>query len=956
MAAEELDGERLPAARPNGGSVGAGWSVRGASCSALRSYTASKIDADMVLIYGRRSRLLNEECRSGSGPWAGQGDGGDLTSLTSETAVRTQAVAAKASVWADLLIDLSYRNNLLRYRETKTVTLRLSQAEPEAVRRVLDGESDKVRLRQLFPDPTMHAEACTRARGLRRKIVLFEEEQGLEVGYLAYGLLVVQSRTARTQDLRAPLLLRPLTLRASSPTEADYILEAREQFELNPVLLYALEREHGLADVVGAEQKLASIGVGAPDVETHLTQLAAALSEFLDEAGIEATVETMVAAGAFSFQKLKMVEDLRQSTDVLAHHDVIAAIAGHAPSAAALHDQIGDPFSGSDAIKPAAEFLVLDADSTQHAAIHTVLSGSHVVIDGPPGTGKSQTIANVIAELSARGKKVLFVAEKQAAIEAVTNRLSSVGLEHLVLDLHDSRTGGRQVSRQIAQALAQARQEPAPDVDDLHHRLASHRASAREYVTELHRIREPWQIAMFDAFTELSALGDAVLVRLGVDCLHQLEPHTRSMIEEQLRRFVDLGGWRWYRGESVWSGVQDADEAAVRSILVELDNLAGRSLQQAQTDITSLLTTAGLQQPDTYAGWQEVLDLLEGVARSVDRFGGDVYGPELDELYWATGPRAWRRTHHRDTSLLRRLRLVRRARRMHRDRRRDKKQLHNELRSAVAERDDWRTRATDGGLPVPVEGLSEVVANFRLLRTRLAAVGAFARLGGLDQDGAEAVQAAVDKMEGQRDDIFRLPELTRLRAHLEKLGLGRLLTELAVADATGDESVRAFKRSWYSTFRDHLRLQVPALARFAGAEHGRLVQEFRHNDARHLAANAKRVRHSVARHLRDVRESYPEQDSIIRKQATLKRGHLKPRMLVHKARDVLLALRPCWAMSPLVVSQVLPAEPIFDVVIFDEASQVRPEERSHLDHARTSACRRWRRQAVAADRHVPAAV
>jgi len=79
--------------------------------------------------------------------------------------------------------------------------------------------------------------------------------------------------------------------------------------------------------------------------------------------------------------------------------------------------------------------LVFDADASQQAAISRALAGTHVLIDGPPGTGKSQTIANIIAGMAAQGRRVLFVAEKRAAIEAVTERLAEADLAHLVFDL-----------------------------------------------------------------------------------------------------------------------------------------------------------------------------------------------------------------------------------------------------------------------------------------------------------------------------------------------------------------------------------------------------------------------------------------------------------------------------------------------------------------------------------------
>lgn len=82
-----------------------------------------------------------------------------------------------------------------------------------------------------------------------------------------------------------------------------------------------------------------------------------------------------------------------------------------------------------------------------------MLNGQHVVIQGPPGTGKSQTIANVIGAAAADGKRVLFVTEKRAAIEAVTERLAEVGLAELELDLHAQRISRQEVAQQVAKSL-----------------------------------------------------------------------------------------------------------------------------------------------------------------------------------------------------------------------------------------------------------------------------------------------------------------------------------------------------------------------------------------------------------------------------------------------------------------------------------------------------------------------
>ena len=157
-----------------------------------------------------------------------------------------------------------------------------------------------------------------------------------------------------------------------------------------------------------------------------------------------------------------------------------------------------------DSIKPDDEHLVHDANSSQHAAINAALAGHHLVIEGPPGTGKSQTIANIIAGASARGMRVLFVAEKRAAIEAVTNRLADTDLANLVLDMH-VRAGRtrRHVAAQLSTSLSRVSQEPPVDTSQLHRQLADRRQKLREYAAELHLPREPWGVSAFQVWEEL---------------------------------------------------------------------------------------------------------------------------------------------------------------------------------------------------------------------------------------------------------------------------------------------------------------------------------------------------------------------------------------------------------------------------------------------------------------------
>ena len=142
-----------------------------------------------------------------------------------------------------------------------------------------------------------------------------------------------------------------------------------------------------------------------------------------------------------------------------------------------------------DILEIREQHTVLPADFSQLRAIDTARRGSHLVIHGPPGTGKSQTITNLIATLLGEGKRVLFVSEKTAALDVVKRRLEGCDLGIFCLDLHSDRGRKSQVYRQLRNSLAETREIRAPDVsmDD----LVMLRNRLNRIVRLLHKRREP---------------------------------------------------------------------------------------------------------------------------------------------------------------------------------------------------------------------------------------------------------------------------------------------------------------------------------------------------------------------------------------------------------------------------------------------------------------------------------
>src|SRR5262249_44655800 len=165
-----------------------------------------------------------------------------------------------------------------------------------------------------------------------------------------------------------------------------------------------------------------------------------------------------------------------------------AAIAGDIEAQELLAgDEAAEPVLDA----PEQDYSVLDADSSQRSAIGAVLSGRSLVIHGPPGTGKSQTIANLIAALVARGRKVLFVAEKRAAIDAVLSRLKGVDLGDVVLDIHEGTRDRQRIARDLGDTLDLAERTPDPEVTGLHRRLVDRQRRLNQHVAALHHAPGP---------------------------------------------------------------------------------------------------------------------------------------------------------------------------------------------------------------------------------------------------------------------------------------------------------------------------------------------------------------------------------------------------------------------------------------------------------------------------------
>jgi hypothetical protein len=866
---------------------------------------------------------------------------------------RATRVAAARAAWTRHLVDLGGRNTLLWYRDLPTGTLDLTTAHPGGVASMMAGRPTK--LSELVREPAALEDARRRARAIAAKSRELAEERGILTCFLAVGMA---TWAARLPDGRpaprspaAPVLLRSCTLRPTGAAQGDYELDLGPELELNPVLVNYLKSEQGITLDEDAIEALTT-----PDAMFDPYPVYAALGAAC--AGVpDFSVTPRLVVGTFSYAKLPMVADLAAQGDALADHDVVAALAGDPDALRSVRSELDR--SRVDLDDPERDVLVLDADSSQQEAIEAVRSGSHLVVHGPPGTGKSQTIANLIASLSADGKRVLFVAEKRAAIDAVVGRLDRVGLGDLVLDLHAGAHGRRRVARELVDGLdrlARPDTPPArgkgatPASDPVTSRVtapgAARRAAADRltaHVRSLHEEREPWGITLHEVQEAVSSFAALPVpprsrIRLRGEVLAGLDRDELTAAASAVTTVASLADWDAAGAGDPWFGasLRTPDEAAEARERVE--RLSGGEVDDTARALADVFR--GIQLPDapTANDWGHVLATVGDVRDTLEVFRPDVFDIPLDDLVTATGSSAYRRSVGSELGWLDRWRLRRQARGLLRPGR-PPADLHEALSAASEQRVAWRQLAGSGGRPeIPVELDRARVAHAALVSdlawlddhlpgadTSGAATEADAVTRLLDLD-LPSLRTRVDALAAASGRLGVVPAVTTALDGLTASGLRPLVDDLRARAVPAELVTAEVEWVWWSSLSEEIAQRDPRVAAHDGRALTRSVGEFAEADRAVVGANAERVRAAVADRVADVVREHPEQETYLRAEGARARRLAPLRDLVTRCPDLVTAVRPCWVMSPLVVASVLPPGQWFDVVVFDEASQVPPAE------------------------------
>ena len=839
-------------------------------------------------------------------------------------------------------------------------------------------------------------------------------EGGANTLFLAIGFLSWRKSATEGRAYRAPLILLPVKLERRSVRAGVKLTLGEDEPRFNLTLLEMLRQDFKL-DIPELAGPLPSDQSGI-DVRAVWDLVRRAVR---DSAGFEVTSEVMLAT--FSFAKYLMWKDLTDRTEALKANPVVRHLLDNPREPYPCDLQPPRPEALDEQVGPADLFTPLPADSSQLAAVVGSARGCDFVLDGPPGTGKSQTIANMIAHNLALGRKVLFVAEKRAALDVVHRRLVAHGLGPFCLELHSNKASKLEVLKQLDSAWTAAEASPAEEWARRASELKTQRDALNSLVRALHQ-RHANGLTLHGALGRVVRDGAQHDLRLqwGQGVRHDVE--TLAAMREAARRlelnrpavegadaaaFAHVGRTAWSPGwqaelltaagalSSASASCAEARSGLLAALGVALagdaGSLAGLADLAAALPAASGIDLAFAFSPDAPAAIEHARAALPVIeAHRVEWAGLSVsYAPgaagrlpldtlaaqwaEAEQAIWplslmkksavvkALSPPGAKADPEHDLPRLQRLREI--------EARLDQlgAQAARVAGWAGAQTDtDRLTRVLDAAValriaiaraadtPAEVASLRAALrricvdANESLARPEGSVGRAAARFGETYAafrsalDGFETLAASpapvdhadlLDHLQAVcavlRDRAAQLNgwcAWRRARGTAEALGLQPLAAAVETRAIPAGSALDAFEVAYARWWSEGVVDDEPAVRDFNVAEQADRIERFRTLDDQFAQLTQQYIRARLCGAIPDkAARTQPPGFGSLAAQLRLQRPRKAVRQLVEEMGPALTTLAPCLLMSPLSVAQYLPPDAaLFDLVIFDEASQIAP--------------------------------
>ena len=873
----------------------------------------------------------------------------------------------------------------------------------------LSSESDKTLKADLTP-----SELQKRLFYIDQQSKTMVQEQGYNILYIALGFLEWIDKKKPRQKNLAPLILIPVALERKKVGNSFSLSWTGEDIQ-NNISIQAKLREAGI-ELPKFEQTSYIEGVNQ-----YLSEVKKAIRPFG-----KWDVKDDVALGFFSFTKFVMYNDLNPeswSKDVdLTKNELIQAIFN--PSKNVYEDTFEED-DVDEKLHYKTMYQVLDADSSQIAAIENVKAGHNLVVEGPPGTGKSQTIVNLIAELIAEGKTVLFVSEKMAALEVVKSRLDSVGLGKFVLELHSHKTRRKQLLKNLKKST-NVRSTRDLKLDQTLRKLENLRDQLDEYAEVIHKPVANVNLSPFELYGMKESSEDyfsrqnRMLPLVRFDNPEVLTMKDLDDILISLENLAELystisknNPWSYCNPKSLLPADLREIELLIRDSLESLNDFRfemsiinevygikiPNTLKEYEDSITALnilnsesadlvdssilLSKYWFSNPEKSLELIRLLQHYQHASTSLNKFtdylliadldtiiydleresnkkfrlfGGNSHKEELQKLYKDNVPS--------DKEVLNDLIRVRnhiKIRQGLKDNEALGRAYFGDLWSENANPDDlkkvanWMNKfrylisngtfsqttvkmlsndlfhpSIDSGIEDYVEKGNRFYENLTKLESKLNPRSKIIFKRETEDVPFDKWEMQLNKWKGQLSSLHLWSQYSNTKRACMNTPASLFIKTIEKRNIKKDD----VKPLVFGNFADSLLNIVfnenDALATFIGELHENRIKEFRDLDRKIINLNRKRIFNKLNSEIPKIYGAANDPEAkVLAGEFTRKSGHLPVRTLLEKAGGTIKKIKPVFMMSPLSIAQYLdPTNPKlqFDVVIFDEASQVKPED------------------------------
>ncbi|TWP29532.1 DUF3320 domain-containing protein [Apibacter muscae] len=483
----------------------------------------------------------------------------DLSGISSEV------VVTKQLLWERKLLDLSLRNNLLNIRLTKN-TLQLISTDLDIFEDALS-EGEEFRILQkptdwehpLFDfglyksvtesDPIMDLvkseltqkrirsyltenELSKALTHLYRSSRTAMEENGANTLYVALGLLKWYETPSSERPRYAPILLIPVEIIRKSVAHG-YVIRSREEEIMVNITLLEMLRQNFNINISGLDP-LPTDGSGV-DVKLIYTIFRNRIKN-----QPKWDVEEQAILGLFSFNKFIMWNDIHNNAHKLIENQVVSSLL-NGKIEWNMEESVVDANTFDHKLLPNEIILPISADSSQLEAIWEASEDRNFILHGPPGTGKSQTITNLIANALYKGKRVLFVAEKRAALSVVQRRLEAIGLAPFCLELHSNKAKKGMILSQLKETTEIVKNIPPENFKQEAERIFTLRTEINEYMEALHKVY-PFGHSLYEAIVKYQQIDAEPQFKIPETLFSELDLNREQQWRETLEQLISVAG------------------------------------------------------------------------------------------------------------------------------------------------------------------------------------------------------------------------------------------------------------------------------------------------------------------------------------------------------------------------------------------------------------------------------